>query len=127
MTPRFSRAIWLAALLFPLSAWAQQQVSIFAFQDASCGAWSKSKGNQVLRAQYDFWIRGFVSGHNYADPSRQVTELPASTGLYAYLDRYCNDNPSLTFVGGALQLVQDLRQPVPAKAPSAKAPATKKP
>ena len=120
MASRLRQSAWLAVLLLPLTATAQQQVSIFAFEDASCAAWNKSKGNPAIRANYDFWIRGFVSGHNYADPSRQVTELPSSTGLHAFLDKYCSENASLSFVGGALKLVQDLRQPVPAKAPPAK-------
>jgi hypothetical protein len=114
----------IAALLawLPLVASAQQQVNIFAFEDASCGAWKKSQSNKLLRAQYEFWIRGFVSGHNYADPARQVKvgALPGSEGLYGYIDNYCNANPTLSFVGGVIALVQDLREPAPAKTPPRK-------
>lgn len=119
-------AIALLACLLPLNAAAQtRQINIFTFEDASCGVWSKSADNKLLRAQYLFWIQGFVSGHNYANPGRQVRTgtLPASEALYQFLDAYCKDNPSLSFVGAAITLVEDLRETVaPAKASKAKPP-----
>lgn len=116
----------LTVLLPPNAAAQSRQVNIFAFEDASCGTWSKSGGNKLLRAQYLFWIQGFVSGHNYTNPGRQVRTgtLPASEALYQFLDAYCKENPSLSFVGAVISLVEDLRVPVaPAKASSAKPPA----
>ena len=122
----------LAALLPAVAPAQGQQVNIFWFEDASCTAWTKSSANKALRAQYEFWIRGFVSGHNYASPSRQVKvgEFPGSDGLHQYLDQYCRDNPKLSFVGGAIQLVEQLLAPAatakplsPKKEP-ARAPAT---
>ena len=114
----------LLAVLLPAIAQAQrQEVNVFAFEDASCNAWSKSGANKLLRAQYEFWVRGFVSGHNFASPARQVKigAFPGSDALYEYLDRYCRDNPTLSFVGGAIKLVEELREPVAA---TSKAPAT---
>jgi hypothetical protein len=114
----------LLAGLLPAAAAAQnQQVSIFGFEDASCAAWSKSVGNRAIRMQYEFWIRGFVSGHNYGNPSLQVAvgALPGGDALHAYLDQYCRDQPKATFIGGAIALVQQLRQPVaPSPPPAAK-------
>lgn len=105
--------------MLPVIAAAQtKQVNIFTFEDASCSAWSKTGGNKLLRAQYEFWIRGFVSGHNYANPSHQVKvgELPGSDALFQYLDQYCRENPKLSYVGGAIMLVDQLREPAaPAK------------
>jgi hypothetical protein len=78
-----------------------------------------------VRAQYEFWIRGFVSGHNYATPARQVVtgKLPGGEQLYAYLDQYCHDNPNSSFVGGALRLVEQFRETTaPAKKDAAKPP-----
>ena len=123
----FRRIILLLVTLLPAIAAAQgQPVSIFSFEDASCNAWLKSGGNKLLRAQYEFWIRGFVSGHNYANPPRQVAvgKFPGSDALYQYLDQYCRDNPNSSFVAGAIHLVEQLRDPA---APAKPAPAKKEP
>jgi hypothetical protein len=122
----------LLALSLPASGATQgQQVNVFTFEDVSCAAWDKSGGNKLLRAQYEFWVRGFVSGHNFANPSRQVKigAFPGSDALYQYLDQFCRDNPSLSFVGGAFRLVEDLREPTPPSkpAPAKSAPAKKEP
>jgi hypothetical protein len=113
----------LLAAIWPAASPAQgQQINIFSFEDASCNAWVKSSSNKMLRAQYEFWIRGFISGHNYASPSRQVEigSFPGSEALYKYLDQYCHDNPSSSFIGGAIALVDQLRVKVSPTAPQKK-------
>ena len=113
----------LAAAVLATPALAQnQQVNVIWFEDASCAAWTKSAGNKAIRALYDSWIRGFVSGHNYASPARQVAvgRFPAGDALYPYLDRYCGDNPKSSFVGAVISLVQDLREPTTPPKPAAK-------
>jgi hypothetical protein len=120
-------AATLLTVLLPASAQAQgQQVNMFWGEDASCSAWAKSAGNKAIRAQYEFWVRGFVSGHNYGNPALQVKvgALPGSDALYQYLDQYCRNNPTLSFVGGAIHLVEELREPV---APLKRAPAKQVP
>ncbi len=106
------RAAALVTCLLPVLATAQQ-INIFTFEDSSCRAWSKTAGNKLLRAQYLFWLQGFVSGHNYASSERQVKSgtLPGADALYQYIDAYCKENPSHTFVGAAITLVEDLREP----------------
>jgi len=125
-------AVMLLVMSLPALAAAQgRQVDIFTFEDASCAAWMKSSGNKGLRAQYEFWVRGFVSGHNYGNPALQVKigVFPGSDVLYQYLDQYCRDNSTLSFVGGAIKLVEELREPVAAvkQAPAKPAPAKKEP
>lgn len=121
---RFAVAALLAAS--PVVAPAQgKPVNIFGFDDATCTAWEKSRDNKYIRAQYEFWIRGFVSGHNWANPGRQVQvgALPGGDPLYDYIDRYCRENPTQTFIGAALLLTQELREPPAfAKKPAAKPP-----
>jgi hypothetical protein len=122
----------LLVVSLPARAAAQgRQVEIFSFADASCATWMKSSGNKGLRAQYEFWVRGFVSGYNYGNPALQVKigVFPGGDALYAYLDQYCRDNSTLSFVGGAIKLVQELREPVAAskQAPAKPAPAMKEP
>ncbi len=123
-------AVLLVMSLPALAADHGRQVDIFTFEDASCAAWMKSGGNKGLRAQYEFWVRGFVSGHNYGNPALQVKigAFPGSDVLYQYLDQYCHDNPTLSFVGGAIKLVEELREPVAAsrRAPAKHSPAKKK-
>ena len=116
MTAFVRMSALLACLLPALAAAQKQEVNIFWFDDASCGAWSKSASNKGLRMQYESWVRGFVSGHNYASPRRQVKvgKLPGSLALNQFLDAYCKDNPTQSFVGGAIQLVEDLRESEPA-------------
>lgn len=127
-------AVMLLTMSLPALAAAPapgRQVDIFTFEDASCAAWMKSSDNKGLRAQYEFWVRGFVSGHNYGNPTLQVKigVFPGSDVLHQYLDQYCRDNPTLSFVGGALKLVDELREPVAASkhAPAKPASAKKEP
>ena len=110
------------------------QVNIFwGTEDASCNTWMKSAGNKAIRTYYEFWVRGFVSGHNYGNPAQQVRDgaLPGSDALHQYLDQYCRDNPALSFTGGAVRLVDELRElaapvkPAPAKVAPAKKEAAK--
>lgn len=134
----YCRIILVLVTLLPAVSAAQgHQVTVFSFEDASCNAWLKSSGNKLLRAQYEFWMRGFVSGHNFANPSLQVAagKFPGSDALYQYLDQYCRDNPNSSFIAGAIHLVEQLREPaapvkpVPVKKVPAKAapvPAAKK-
>jgi hypothetical protein len=100
---------------------------IFSGDNATCAAWLKSAGNHPLRQHYEMWVRGFASGHNYADPAGQVKvgAFPSGDDLYRYFDQYCRDNPQQSFVGGAIQLVEQLAEPLrPAKvAPARKTPA----
>jgi len=107
--------------LAPAAALAQQQqVNIFfPFDNASCATWGKYAGNRAIRQQYEFWILGFVSGHNYANPARQVPtgKLPVSDQLYAYLDEYCHDNPNSSVVGGAFRLIEQFRENIVAQKP----------
>jgi hypothetical protein len=97
---------------------------IFTAENASCAAWTKSAGNRLVRAQYEFWARGFVSGHNYANPAHQVKVgvFPGGDDLYQYFDQYCRDNPQQSFVEGTMHLVDQLLA-----APAPKKPAPGKP
>ena len=96
-------------------------IATFAFDDVSCAAWTRSAGDKLARAQYSIWFRGFVSGYNFGNPGNQVLlgKLPDPAGVAAYIDRFCRDNPNVSFVGAAIPLVRELRQ-VPAPIPERK-------
>jgi hypothetical protein len=88
-----------------------EPLAVFSFQDTSCGAYTKSAGNELVRAQYHYWFRGFVSGYNFGNPANQVRleRMPDSDTLSLYIDKYCRENPLRGFVGAAFDLVRELR------------------
>ena len=43
-------------------------VKLVGFDDMSCQTWVKSKEDLDQRKLYIAWIRGLLSGHNYANP-----------------------------------------------------------
>jgi hypothetical protein len=123
-----STLLFAGLLLAPPALLAQQQVNVFfPFENASCATWAKYAGNRGIRQQYEFWVLGFVSGHNYANPGRQVPtgKLPVGDQLYGYLDEYCHDNPNSSVVGGAFRLIEQFREATPAQKPPAKKDAPK--
>ncbi len=97
-------------------------IAAFAFDDVSCAAWTRSASDKLARAQYGIWFRGFVSGYNFGNPGNQVLlgKLPDPPGVAAYIDKFCRDNPNVSFVGAAIPLVRELRQvptPIPERKP----------
>ena len=129
MRKYFSTAALTCMLLAPQAVPAQQQVNIFfPFENASCATWGKYAGNKAVRQQYEFWVLGFVSGHNFANQARQVPtgKLPVSDQLYAYLDEYCHDNPNSSVVGGAFRLIEQFRENIAAQKPQSSPPPAKK-
>ena len=99
---------------------AQQPITIFHFDDSSCGAWASVANDRVNRQTYLFWMRGYISGYNFSNPGNQVRELPTNDTLSLYVDKYCRDNPLYLFTLAAQQLIVDLTKPSvgkPKKAP----------
>ena len=101
----------MAGLGLTMAAQDDAPVAIHSFQDTSCGAWANSVGNQMARAQYDSWFRGFVSGYNFAAPSNQVElgRMPDDATLHLYIDKYCREHPLNPFVSAAFDLVREIR------------------
>ena len=58
------------------------------------------------------WFRGCVSGYNCGESGMQVAldKMPDPGALALYIDRYCRDNPALSFIGAAIPLVQEIRE-----------------
>lgn len=97
-------------------------IAIFSFEDISCAAWTRSHGDEILRARYGAWFRGFVSGYNFGNPANQVLlgAMPDPAAVAAYVDKFCRDNPLLSFVAAAVPLVQEIREhrvPIPERKP----------
>lgn len=63
-------------------------VKTVGFDDMSCRAWVKSKDDSEQRKIYLAWIRGVLTGHNYANQSQQVSSISSGT-VENFVDRYC--------------------------------------
>ena len=50
-------------------------IKTVGFDDMSCRAWVKSKDDGEQRKIYLAWIRGVLTGHNYANQSQQVSSI----------------------------------------------------
>jgi hypothetical protein len=87
-------------------------IAIFSFEDISCAAWTRSRDNETVRTIYGTWFRGFVSGYNFGNSANQVLlgKMPDPPELFAYVDKYCQNNPLLAFVAAAGPLVQEIRE-----------------
>lgn len=102
---RTSAPALLATLLLAASLTAQAQTSMktLGFDDMSCDAWKQSKNDEEQRGLYIAWIRGVLTGHNYARPSEQVSTISSGT-IDQWVERYCKDNPKEGFNDAALRL-----------------------
>jgi hypothetical protein len=78
-------------------------LKLLGFDDMSCPAWIKSKEDGDQRKLYIVWIRGLLSGHNYANQSHQVSAISSGT-IEQYVNRYCTEKPVGDFSEAALRL-----------------------
>jgi hypothetical protein len=104
--------VLLCCAVGPVVAQEPPDVNIFSFADTSCAQWQQSKDQEPLRTIYGVWFRGFVSGYNFGNSANQVAldKMPDPESMARYVDKYCQDNPKLPFIGAAIQLVQEIRQ-----------------
>ena len=78
-------------------------VKTVGFDDMSCRAWVKSKDDSEQRKIYLAWIRGVLTGHNYANQSQQVSSISSGT-VENFVDRYCAEKPLGEFSDAALRM-----------------------
>jgi hypothetical protein len=96
-------------------------VAIHGFDKMSCGDWMSSRDSLPAHGQYIAWIRGVVTGYNFANPDDQVTlgRMPDDISLAMYVDKYCRDRPLISFTGAAFALIEEMRgKPAPQEAKS---------
>jgi hypothetical protein len=107
------RPLMLLALVLSTRAGTPTEppINVLSFADTSCGAWTRSLGNESVRAQYNYWFRGFVSGYNFGRPDNQVRlgRMPDHDTLALYIDKECRENPLRRFDAAAFDLVRELR------------------
>jgi hypothetical protein len=89
MPLQFRFFLCAALLAAPVSA---APVKMVGFDDMSCRAWVLSKQDADQRKLYLAWIRGVLTGHNYARQGQQVSVVSSGT-IENFVDRYCADKP----------------------------------
>ena len=92
----------LFAVLVATSAIAAP-IKTVGFDDMSCRAWVKSKDDSEQRKVFLAWIRGVLTGHNYANQSQQVSSISTGT-VENFIDRYCVEKPAGEFSEAALRM-----------------------
>ena len=100
--PLRRRLALLATLLAAGTALAAP-IKMVGFDDMSCRAWVKSKDDSEQRRAYLAWIRGVLTGHNYANQSQQVSSISSGT-VENFVDRYCVEKPLGEFSEAALRM-----------------------
>ena len=78
-------------------------IKTVGFDDMSCRAWMQSKDDAELRNSHLAWIRGVLTGHNYANQSQQVSAISTGT-VQNFVDRYCAEKPLGEFSEAALRM-----------------------
>ena len=91
------RFVLISALLVVGSATAAATapLKIVGFDDMSCRAWIKSKDDAEQRKEYLAWIRGVLTGHNYANPGQQVSAMSSGT-VENFVDPIAAKSPPAT-------------------------------
>jgi hypothetical protein len=95
--------VLLFAILTATQAGAAVPLKIVGFDDMSCRAWVASKDDAEQRQRYVAWIRGVLTGHNYANQSLQVAAISSGT-VEQYVQRYCTEKPLGQFSDAALRM-----------------------
>lgn len=91
-----------AAALISTSKMSAAPLRLLTLDDMSCAAWKK-RVDPELREPYIQWVRGFLSGHNYANQSKQVAEASRAT-VVMFVNRYCGENAGATIADAAMRM-----------------------
>lgn len=104
MSNRTSLFAWtiVVGMAFAIGASAAP-LKMLGFDDMSCRAWIKSKEDDEQRKLYVAWIRGVLTGHNYANQRQQVSAISNGT-VENFVNRYCSEKPQGEFSDAALRL-----------------------
>lgn len=92
----------LAGALVASSHTSAAPIKVLGLDDMSCAAWKKNSDSE-LREPYVEWVRGFLTGHNYANQSGQVAEVSHGT-VAMFVDRYCAEHAAATVTEAAMRM-----------------------
>ncbi|QNK69182.1 hypothetical protein [Variovorax sp. PAMC26660] len=76
----------------------------------TCGAYLKVRrtSSTVEDAIFGQWVMGYVAAYNLYSNQPAVTDLPTTSTVVAYLDKFCRDNPLDSVASGAMSMLADL-------------------
>lgn len=94
--------VLLCCTLLPLSSAVAAPLKLLEMDDMSCAGWKK-RTDPELREPYVQWVRGFLSGHNYANQKQQVTDVSTAT-VASFVDRYCAEHAAATVADAAMRM-----------------------
>ena len=97
------RSALVALSMLSVAVAAAAPLKLIGFADMSCRTWIASKDDAEQRAQYVAWVRGVLTGHNYANRSQQVSDISSGT-VENHVSRYCSQNSKGSFSDAALRM-----------------------
>ena len=110
-------SVLAASLAVTRALGAQEElVSFYGMGGRSCGAWLEAReaekaGRQhdVRHHQFEAWFDGFLSGYNWWAPQAPKGGIRRTdfAGAKAFLDKYCQANPTVAFVYAARAFIVD--------------------
>lgn len=95
--------VFFAVQLLVAPALAASPIKMMGLADMSCAAWKATKSDPERREPYLQWVRGFLSGHNYANPAAQIAEVSNGT-VAAFVDLYCIEHAAATVSEAAMRM-----------------------
>lgn len=112
MSKRIRSLLFLLSFL-SVAACAQDKevIAIHGFDKMSCEDWLASNEDEGARALYVAWIRGIVTGYNFANPDNQVAlgRMPGDFTVGLFVDSYCRAHRGKSFAGAAFELIDQKR------------------
>lgn len=92
-----------------------RQVQTYGFPgNDSCGDWTENRKNRSTQV-LEGWVLGFVTAANtYGENDGLLGVGSGATGMLAWVDKYCADNPLDTVLTASAKLVIELKKRRPA-------------
>jgi len=105
MSLRLAVCVVLAGVLLPFAAEAGGYWSM-GHGASSCGTWFADTTDFAAKNADRAWVLGFISGANFSSGTH-VGKGTDSKGIFAWVDRYCTNNPMKPISSAAAALVNE--------------------
>ena len=100
--PKLVACLWLVIVCIQTPHTSAASLNVLGLEDMSCATWKKNISSE-LREPYVQWVRGFLTGHNYANQSHQVGEVSRST-VEMFVDRFCAEHATANVTDAAMRM-----------------------
>lgn len=78
-------------------------IKVVGLDDMSCEAWKHTAQDPDSRAVFVMWVRGVLTGHNYARQTEQVAAMSSAT-VENFVENYCVQNPRSNVADAAFRM-----------------------